>query len=242
MKNRGEWKMVLQIGICDDEQVERDYVQSLVQQWAKRSELNVVITTFTSGENFLFHYEEKKDFHILLLDIQMNKIDGIQLAKQIRQDNEQMQIIFITGFADFMSDGYDVSALHYLMKPVKEEKLFKVLTKASKGLENKEKALFIIFNKEQIRLLYKDILYIESQGHYVLIKAENKEYKVKKKLADLCKELDQGFFRCQRSYIVGLRHVIKVTRKCIYLENNIELPLSRGLYEDINQGLISYFQ
>lgn len=233
--------MFLRIGICDDEQVERDYVQSLVNQWAKSSQHNVEISTFTSGENFLFHYEDKKDFDILLLDIQMKEIDGIKLAKQIRKDNEQMQIIFITGYMDFMSEGYDVSALHYLMKPLKEEQFFSVLTKASNKLGTKEKALFITVNKEQIRLLHKEILYIESQGHYVLIQTEDREYKVKKKMADLCNQLDQGFFRCQRSYIVGLLHVTKITRKAVHLGEEIELPLSRGLYEDINEALISYF-
>ena len=74
----------------------------------------------------MFRYAEDKEWDILLLDIEMGAMDGVSLAKKIRQENETVQILFVTGFADYISEGYEVAALHYLMKPVKQEKLFAV--------------------------------------------------------------------------------------------------------------------
>lgn len=81
---------------------------------------------FVSAESLLFCYTEDKLWDILLLDIEIGAMDGVSLAKKIRQENETVQIVFITGFADYISEGYEVSALHYLMKPVKQEELFAV--------------------------------------------------------------------------------------------------------------------
>lgn len=233
--------MCIHIGICDDEKVERDYLKSLLAGWAKLEQVIIKVDTYISGEDFLFRYEDNKKIDILLLDIQMAKMDGVELAKHIRADNEEMQIIFITGFADFVGEGYEVSALHYLMKPVKEENLYKVLNKARQRLGVKEKALFLNVDREHVRILLKDILYIEAQGHYVMIKTLEQEYRVKRTLSELMDSLDESFFRCQRSFIVGVRHVVKSNRKTVFVDGGHELPLSRGLYEKLNEAIIDYF-
>lgn len=96
------------IAVCDDESVEIEYLTQLTRQWAKLTETAVNISGFASAEAFLFEYEENKDFDILLLDIQMNAMDGIELAEKIRENNSSVQIVFITGFPDHISRGYDV--------------------------------------------------------------------------------------------------------------------------------------
>ena len=83
---------------------------------------------------FCLHYAEHKDYDILLLDIEMEGMDGISLAKKLRQENDQVQIVFVTGFPDFMAQGYEVSALHYLLKPLEEEALCRVLDRAAANL------------------------------------------------------------------------------------------------------------
>ena len=81
------------------------------------------ISLFTSAEHFLFSYGREKDFDILLLDIEMGDMDGVTMAKKLRQENHAIQIIFITGYSDYIAEGYEVAALHYLMKPVREENM-----------------------------------------------------------------------------------------------------------------------
>ena len=115
--------MKYKIAICDDSDADREYVLNMVNRWAAGAGQVVHTDTFTSAENFLFHYAEESDYDILLLDIEMGDMDGVTMAKQLRKNNDIVQIVFITGYSDYISEGYEVAALHYLMKPVKEEKL-----------------------------------------------------------------------------------------------------------------------
>ena len=131
------------IAICDDSQADADYIATLVKEWAK--DRIVKIRTYPSAEAFMFNYAEEKDYDILLLDIEMGKemgkMDGVTMAKAIRKDNESVQIVFITGYSEYIADGYDVAALHYLIKPVKKEQLWSVLDRATERLKKNEKEL-----------------------------------------------------------------------------------------------------
>jgi len=118
---------MLQIAICDDEKPQVDYIRKIVSTWAMESNLAIQITDFNSAEAFLFAYEDNKNVDILLLDIQMKGETGMDLARRLRGENYNGQIIFITGYPDFATEGYDVGALHYLMKPIKEEKFIETL-------------------------------------------------------------------------------------------------------------------
>lgn len=104
------------IAICDDCEADRIYISAEVSKWAKASHKNVNIRTFSSAESFLFCYSAEKDFDILLLDVEMGDMDGVTLAKTLRKENDSVQIVFITGYSDYISEGYDVAALHSLKK------------------------------------------------------------------------------------------------------------------------------
>lgn len=108
--------MAYRVAIVDDSNIDAEYVQSILKDWAQDRQAGVQAQRFVSAENFLFHYADDKAWDILLLDIEMGTMDGVSLAKRIRKENELVQIVFITGFPDFMAEGYEVSALHYLMK------------------------------------------------------------------------------------------------------------------------------
>ncbi|QHW29774.1 response regulator transcription factor [Paenibacillus rhizovicinus] len=129
----------------------------------------VTIHTFASAEAFLFYYADNKAIDILLLDIEMGAMNGIELAHRIRQDNEAIQMIFVTGYSDFIAHGYEVSALHYLMKPLGDTKLFDVLDKATRFANKTEKTILLTIGGESMRLPAKDILYVEAFAHTVVI-------------------------------------------------------------------------
>ncbi len=229
---------MIHIAICDDEAIEREYLSSIVQRWASSEGHIIRLSTFESGESFLFDYEAEKAVDILLLDIQMGEIDGVTLAKKIRETNSEVQIIFITGISDFMSEGYEVSALHYLLKPLKEEKLFEVLNKSVEKLGQVEKFLLVNINRENVRIKLRDIMYIESLDHYITIYTKSNVYKAKMSLGEIEKLLDNNFIRCQRSYIVGLGYIKKVTKTAVFLSDDKEVPISRGMNNTINNAII----
>lgn len=231
---------MINIAICDDESVEIDYVSTLVHQWIAARAVDARLTAYENAESFLFAYEDDSAVDILLLDIQMKGMDGVALARKIREGNEAVQIVFITGYPDFMSDGYDVSALHYLMKPVEKEKLLEVLDKALERLSRTQETLVIKTADGTVKVPLRDIQYIEAFAHYVMIQTQNAAIETRASIGEMEKAAGVTFARCHRSYVVGLRHISRVTRTDVILDTGKAIPLSRRLYAEINLAFIGY--
>ena len=229
--------MKMKFAICDDNSIDSNYVYELVKKWSNENKYQVDIETFSSAESFLFHYVDNKDYDVLLLDIEMKKMDGVSLAREIRKTNKNVQIIFITGYSEYIAEGYDVEALNYLMKPFKTKKLYEVLNKAVTKIIQNEKHLLLNTFDEIIRISLHDIIYIDVDRNYTTIHS-NKNYTIKMTLADIEKELDERFFRISRSIIINLKYINRVTKRDVYLTNGSILPLPRGKYESLNKAII----
>lgn len=230
--------MKYKIAICDDSDADRQYVLNMVNVWAAQTSHVVHTDTFSSAENFLFHYSEESDYDILLLDIEMEAMDGVTMAKQLRKSNDTVQIVFITGYSDYISEGYDVAALHYLMKPVREEKLCSVLDRAAEKLARNEKVLNLESGGEMVRVPVYQIRYADVFGNYVTIHALS-DVTVKMTLGELEKQLDERFYRAGRSCVVNLTQISRVTRTEIKLNDGTAIPLPRGAYDGINRAIIN---
>ena len=230
--------MKYKIAICDDSAADRAYVTDMVNRWSTVVGHAVHLDAFDSAESFLFHYADENDYDILLLDIEMEAMDGVTMAKQLRKDNEAVQIIFITGYTDYIAEGYEVAALHYLVKPVKEEKLFSVLDRAAEKLRKNEKVLHFEISGEMVRVPVYQIRYAEVMANYVTIHAAE-DVTVKMTLGDLEKELDERFYRAGRSIIVNLTQISRVTKAEIKLSDGTVIPLPRGAYEGVNRAIIN---
>ena len=201
----------------------------------------VHIDTFTSAENFLFHYAEESDYDILLLDIEMGAMDGVTMAKRVRKDNEAVQIVFITGFDDYISEGYEVSALHYLMKPVRQEKLSAVLNRAAAAMQKAERVILLTVGGRIQRLPVSRVQYVEAFSHTVAIVTGTDTLQVKMPISEVEKLLGEGFSRCHRSYLVGLKHVARLSKTEVILDNGKTLPLSRSAAPLVHKAFISYY-
>ena len=229
--------MKYKIAICDDSDADRQYILNIVNRWADAVGHIVHTETFSSAENFMFHYSQENDYDILLLDIEMGAMDGVTMAKQLRKNNDTLQIIFITGYSDYISEGYEVAALHYLIKPVKEEKLCTVLDRAAEKLSKNEKVLNFEISGEMIRVPIYQIRYADVFGNYVTIHALS-DVTVKMTLGELEKQLDERFYRVGRSTIVNLTQINRVTKAEIKLNDGITVPIPRGVYDGVNQAII----
>lgn len=234
--------MTYHIAICDDEPSAVTYLQTLVSEWADSCEHPLNISCFPSAEAFLFHYADHKNYDLLLLDIEMGKLNGVELAREIRKENESVQIIFITGYPDFISDGYEVSALHYLLKPVNEAKLTETLDRAMKNLSRQSRRITLNINDETILLPVTDIQYIESSNHSIEVAAIDDTYSVKMPLYEIEQNLTQEFIRIHRCYLVNIGFVRKITRTEVILDSGKSLPLSRRLYANVNRTMMKYLK
>ncbi len=231
--------MKYRIAICDDEQNQIEYITSIVASWSAHEGHGCEIRTFASAEAFLFEYEEDKAYDILLLDVEMKNINGIELAKRIRKDNNRAEIIFITSHFEFVGEGYEVDALHYLIKPISAEKLTQVLTKAAEKLSVEPPSVVISCEGETVKLYEADILYVESFLHYIVIHTKDNEYKIKENISVFENKVSDVFYRIHRSYLVSLKYITRISRTSVNI-GNTELPLSRGKYDNINRAFIEH--
>lgn len=230
----------MKIAICDDEPEIREGIELNTKKWAAQSGHDCKIETFPNAEALLFAHAEKA-FDILLLDIQMPGMDGIALSRKIREKDERVQLVFITAVPDFIGEGYEVAALHYLLKPVQPEKLAAVLDRACKNLKIAEAMLPLQIGGETQMIPLRSISYVEAKGHYVTIHTENETFEKKSSLSEMLEKLDGRFYQCQRSFVVNLHQIRKVSRTEVELTDGSRLPLSRGLYDDIHREIIRLY-
>lgn len=233
----------INIAICEDEKIQVDLLEKYVKRWASKNNIIVKIEAFYSGEAFEFSWSMDKKYDILLLDIEMKELNGIELAKKIRVEDDLLNIIFITAIPDYIGQGYDVDALNYLLKPVEEEKLFECLDRALKKIPKEEKTILIDVDGEIIRIKQEDIFYIEAFSHNIEINIRDKKFSTRKNISTIEKELDENaFIRCHRSYIVGLKHIKKIGKNDIELDNGNIIPVSRRQYSNVNMAFIKYYK
>ena len=230
--------MPYKIAVCDDSDADRAYLAGLARGWAADRGQNAQLALFPSAESFLFRYAEEKDFQILLLDIEMGRMDGVTMAKALSRENDAIQIIFVTGYSDYIAEGYEVEALHYLMKPVDGARLWAVLDRAAEKLRKNERTVLLEQADGLVRLPVHQIRSAEVQGNYVTIHARE-DYTARMTLSELETQLDDNFFRLGRSALVNLGCVARVTRTAVVLNDGSALPLPRGAYDRINRAIIN---
>ena len=231
--------MANRVAIVDDSTTDSEFVQGILNSWADLRKANIQAEVFPSAESFLFRYAEDKDWDILLLDIEMGAMDGVTMAKRVRQDNEAVQIVFITGYSDYIAEGYEVAALHYLMKPVNREKLLTVLDRAMEKRKQEERCLNLDAYGEMVRIPFYEIRYLDVHQNYVTVHAKA-DYTVKRTLGEFEKEVDQRFCRVGRAMILNLKYIQRVTKNEVRLSDGTVLPLPRGAYEPLNRAIIQH--
>ena len=231
--------MAYRVAIVDDSVKDAEFVQSILNGWAEDRQLNIYAERFASAESFLFRYAEDKVWDILLLDIEMGAMDGVTMAKRVRRDNEAVQIVFITGYSDYIAEGYEVSALHYLMKPVNKDKLLSVLDRALEKRKQEQRCLNLEYSGEMVRIPFYEIRYLDVHQNYVTVHGK-RDYTVKRTLGEFEKELDDRFCRVGRSMIVNLKFIQRVTKTEVRLSDGTVLPLPRGAYEPLNRAIIQH--
>ena len=232
--------MLCRIAITDDSPTDAAYLSSVVTDWAAENGFQAEISVFPSAEAFLF--TGAGAFDILLLDIEMGGMNGVELARALRADGQDLRIIFITGYPDFMSEGYEVSALHYLMKPVNPEKLCTVLDRAAEGLKKPSRMVVLTVDGTAVRIPAEDILYVEAFSHTLAVVTTSRTYELRMQLAAMEVLLGEGFVRCHRSYLVGLHALAQITKSEVTLESGQKLPLSRNAAPAVHRAFVSYYR
>ncbi|MBD5540760.1 MAG: response regulator transcription factor [Lachnospiraceae bacterium] len=222
----------MKIAICDDEIYFIDAICPLLEQWAKERGIKLTLYRFTNGDD-LVEAHRKECMDLIILDIIMPLLNGMDIAREIRNTNQTIPIIFLTTSREFAVDSYEVKAFHYLIKPVDRTKLFPVLDDFLKTC-NRSKASFTAKTADGFcRIVIADVDYLEAQNKQVLVHLTGGRTIVIRELFSKCAEVfspENGFCCCHRSYIVNLNNVEQFSKTEVITTNKAVIPLSRSNY------------
>lgn len=232
------------IAICDDERPQAELLQGYVAGWSHQRREPVETGLFPSAEAFLFAWEEDKAWDALLLDIQMAGLDGMKLARTLRGQGCSIPIVFVTGIPDHMDEGYEVEALHYLMKPVRPEKLFACLDRAVQKVGQEKSLLLEAVDGQALRISPCHIALLEAFGHRTRVTLRDGEsVEAKVGFRELCAQLPSTeFIQCHRSYVVGLRHIQRLGKDQLVLDSGTAVPVSRRLFGQTNAAFVAFYR
>lgn len=232
----------MKIAIVDDETDEQEILAKYIREWAKAKKELVEFACFASSEAFLFSWEDDKDYALLVLDIEMGGISGLELAKKIRLQDGDIPILFVTGYDEYMQYGYDVAALHYLLKPVQKEKLFQVLDKLGER-EESQMSLIVNAGNEVRRFSLSAIFYVEADGHGSILHTADEAVSVRESFGEIEKLLStEEAVKCHRAYLVNLRYVSAIRGAELILDHGERLPISRNRMKDVRSAFLRYYK
>jgi DNA-binding LytR/AlgR family response regulator len=228
---------MLRIGICDDEIGARDALRLSLERLLREDD-GKVFYDFSSGEGVIgWLAKHPGELDLLFLDVELGGASGMETARQIRRRDRSLMLVFVTGYADFVFDGYAVGAMDYLVKPVNGEKLRQVLRRAQELLKERQPQTFTVRNAEGMyRIAKKDIRYLYSDRRLVKVVTAAREYSYYGRLDDAQATLGPGFVRIHQRYLVRAGAVSKIEGSRVAVAG-VSLPISRALRREAMAAL-----
>ena len=230
----------MKIAICEDLKSEQDSLFCLLSADLANRKIEGEIVIFDSGEALL-RAMQTEVFPINFLDIYMDKITGVEVARKIRAKSKKAAIVFTTTSLDHMAEGFDVGASHYLVKPYNPDDAHAALERCLNAIGISERFIEVTADREKRKLLLSQILWIESQNKSCIIRLPNESLRVNTGLAELLELIDDAqFWQCQRSYAVNLDHVSRVKGGDFVMQNGYLIPIRREYRAGAKQILQDY--
>jgi two-component system response regulator LytT len=233
---------MFRVAICDDEEKQRELVKNMLITLSVKTNIDFEFELFDSGEELVSHYENNESpFHILLLDVEMNGINGIRTARKIRDlKNLDEQIVFLTSYPEYMLESFDVVTFQYLIKPVAPHIFEEKMLKLCQYFQAHDKKILIIKSAyEEVVLKYDDIIAIEVAKSLTIknklnFVTSNKTYESKGIISSYALALkDCNFLQIHRSIIINLLHVKKFAGGMVLMSNGVELPIGRSKIKEV---------
>lgn len=218
---------MLQIAICDDDaDMCRQLYQYTLRLTRKQAD-QVRVDIFSRGEDLLAKMPEQLD--ILLLDIDLGTENGVEIARQIRQTNEDVNIVFITNLPQYAVQGYKVRAFGYLLKPVSYEEFQLELHELFQRLDDVDSSQILIKSgQDLVHFSLREIYYFETQGRHLLVHTTRGCFEVGKSLGQLEKRLSpHGFLRCHTAYLVNAAHIQSLSGAEFIMNTGEHIPVSK---------------
>ena len=233
----------MRVAIVEDNESSKNLLLSYLKRYETENKTHIQTETFSDGIYFAEKYAYDTTFDVVLLDIEMEQLDGMKTAELIRSKDENVVIIFITNMAQFVMEGYKVRALDFVIKPVSYYMFAEKLHKAETRIAMREDRCIVIKTKESIFKVYtKEIIYIEIQNHSMIYHTINGDYACTGSLKKTEQELTGlPFARCSSSFLIHLPHIVTVHGDKVIMDNQDELLISRLKKQEFMETLTNYY-
>lgn len=220
---------MLRIGICDDAADARDALRIQLEK-ILNEEKEQIVYEFSTGAGAVHWLETHPgEIDLLFLDVEMAGTNGMAAAEAVRRFDTELMIVFVTGYSDYVFDGYKVNALDYIIKPAKPERLSEVLRRVRAQLEAKKSEMYVFRNTDgSFRLPIAAIHYFYSDKRKVVLVCNEKEYSFYAKLDEVEQQLSGSFVRIHQRYLVRAGAVERMESTQVVLSSGEALPVSRA--------------
>lgn len=237
---------MMKIAVCDNEQSFGEHLEKLINSYiSKRGEI-CIINRFLSGIEFLNQGSDIATYQIVFLDINMEKLDGIETARRLRLLCEDTYVVFVTAFINYAPEGYKVNAFRYLIKTDNHfnENLYECMDAIFNNLKIIPYHLEMQFLEGKRKISIRRLLYIESNLHkltFHVLENGMTKYTLKDSLNHMHEELiGQHFIRIHQSYLVNLSFVKSIDKNMVILVEDTALPISKSRYRHVINQIASY--
>lgn len=228
----------LKIAICDDMESERNLIISYLSEYLDKNGMVAEIDEYSSGESFLA--SDVSTYNLVFMDIFMDGINGMETAKRLVEGENRTKIVFCSTSTEFAADSYDVSALHYLVKPLEKEKFFKVLERFFSTYTSL-KTITVKVGRIEEDIFIRDIIYVESNNHKCIIHTVNGDITASISISKLAEMLiPYDFIKPVRYAIVALREIVNVPTDVVTLANGITFSVGRKERENVKKTFTDY--
>lgn len=230
----------MNIAICEDELKQQQILEKMTRELHLQVPYKLQI--FSSGEELIQAYHKGQKFNIILLDMQMKGINGIETGKIIRTLDTEVKIIIVTSILEYAVEGYGIKAYDFILKPVRSAKFNKVMKSAMEQLLSKNSQTYMVKTREKTCILpLTDIYYIESQGRNVIVNSRTGMLRNSENISKAeGKLVDKGFCRISRFYLINLGYVSSIGVKEVQLKNGQSLMMSIKLRNELKRRYIDY--
>ena len=220
--------------ICDDDKVDAGRLKVLLEKYSRESGIVSTIYEYNSGVDLLSNINS--DIDVIFLDINMDDMDGLTIAKRIREKMEEIPIILVTAFMSYALDGYKVRASRFLLKDDLDNTFVECMDDIMKEIRRKSKIIVLDCVEGEVRIKANDIIMIETSGHKNIICLKEQKYQIYEKLDVLTEKLKEyGFLRVHNSYLVNMGHIRSINNYMLTLDDERQLPVPKARYKQVKQ-------
>ena len=230
----------MKILICDDEQ---QYVDELKIHIENFMQSRVADFTIDTANNPQAVADSNEIYQLAFLDIQMNELNGISLAKNLKERNNKIVIFFVTSYNDYQDEAMDLRAFRFFEKPLNADRLYSGLEKAMEYIDESYVDFYVWTDNEHKQILVDDVIYVERGNRQVTLVTTQGNFTTRESFDEWCAILKNSFFyRVHKSFIVNLHYVTGYKYSELFVQNNVRIPIASRRQTDFHKFWFAYLR